>query len=187
MQAWKAHGHICITLGTNWVLAKQDSTRLGTQGLGSCFSELAIHAYVRGVAVSCLLAVPAAVPVQVLRPEGGVLRVNALYADGQQGCLISKVDGSLASGEGGGQHAAQLRTRSSRVCLCCCPCVSWQHIQQVLLLPTCIVAGLFTHLQRAFCPPTSLVQHNVRSCCRLSPACCTQAVAGCVTRTCCCT
>jgi hypothetical protein len=102
MQAWKAHGHICITLGTNWVLAKQDSTRLGTQGLGSCFSELAIHAYVRGVAVSCLLAVPAAVPVQVLRPEGGVLRVNALYADGQQGCLISKVDGSLASGEGGG-------------------------------------------------------------------------------------
>ncbi|KAF6253662.1 hypothetical protein COO60DRAFT_396536 [Scenedesmus sp. NREL 46B-D3] len=39
--------------------------------------------------------------IKVLRPEGGVLRVNALYADGQQGCLISKVDARLASGSGG--------------------------------------------------------------------------------------
>ncbi|WIA38893.1 hypothetical protein OEZ86_002166 [Tetradesmus obliquus] len=50
--------------------------------------------------------VPAAIKVlqryiKVLRPAGGVLRVAAYYADGQQGCLISKVDGALASGAGG--------------------------------------------------------------------------------------
>jgi hypothetical protein len=52
-------------------------------------------------------AAAAAVVVQVLRPEGGVLRVNAFYADGQQGCLISKVDASLASGEGAGGRGGE--------------------------------------------------------------------------------
>lgn len=36
---------------------------------------------------------------QVIRPAGGVLKVDAFFGDGQQGCLISRVDGNLAEGE----------------------------------------------------------------------------------------
>eukprot|EP00878_Enallax_costatus_P012603 GHUV01013162.1.p1 GENE.GHUV01013162.1~~GHUV01013162.1.p1 ORF type:complete len:398 (+),score=98.31 GHUV01013162.1:1129-2322(+) len=39
--------------------------------------------------------------VKVIRPAGGVLKVDAFFGDGQQGCLISRVDGNLAQGKHG--------------------------------------------------------------------------------------
>lgn len=39
--------------------------------------------------------------IKVVHPAGGVLKVDAFFGDGQQGCLISKVDASLAQGNPG--------------------------------------------------------------------------------------